>query len=238
MNWPDKRKVAVGAAAALAVGGAGAGIAATKITHSRSQESKAVISDAAKQLGIPPAKLSSALEQALEKRVAAVAAGRLSKAQGDELKRRIEANGFPLAAPPFGGHGFGHDGFGHHGFRGLDAAASYLGLSEGALRTQLESGKTLAQVAKDQGKPVDGLVAALKAGLEIHLDEAVADGRLTQAQEDQILAAADGRLTDMVNGHFPGPPPDGRFGHGPRGDGFRGPGRVTAAPRPGRTPVR
>src|SRR2546423_1192224 len=96
MQWPHKRKAVAGAAAVLAVGGAGAGIAATKLTHSPSEESKAVISDAAQQLGIEPTKLSSALKNALEHRIdAAVAAGRLSKAQGDELKQRIESNGVP-----------------------------------------------------------------------------------------------------------------------------------------------
>src|SRR3954453_1711153 len=149
MQW--KRKVVAGTAAALAVGGAGAGIAATKLTSSPSDESKAVvISAAAKQLGVQPNALSSALKKALEDRIdAAVAAGRLTKAQGNELKQRIESNDFPLVAPRFGhdgfdGHGFGHHGFGRHGFPGLDAAASYLGLSDDALHSRVESGKTLA----------------------------------------------------------------------------------------------
>jgi uncharacterized protein YidB (DUF937 family) len=232
MQWPDKRKVVVGAAAALAVGGAGAGIAATKLSSSPNEESKAVISDAAKQLGVQPNQLSSALKKALENRVdAAVAAGRLTKAQGDELKRRIESSDYPLIAPRGAGPGWGHNGFDHHGFRhhgfpGLDAAASYLGLSEDALHSRLESGKTLAQVAKDQGKSVDGLVAALKADLKQHLDEAVADGRLTKAQADRILSNADSRLKALVNGKFPGPPGGpGRFGRGPSPDGagFGGP---------------
>ena len=219
MDWPHKRKVVAGTAAVLAVGGAGAGIAATRMGSSPSDQSKAVISDAAQQLGIEPAKLSGALKKAIEDRIdAAVAGGRLSKAQGDELKQRIESNGFPLVVPPFLGHGH----FGDHGLHGLDAAASYLGLSESQLRSQLESGKTLAQVAKAQGKSVDGLVAALKADLKQHLDRAVADGRLTQAQENQILANADQRLTQLVNGKFPGPPPGGPgfFRHGPDRDGF------------------
>ena len=95
------------------------------------------------------------------------------------------------------------------------AAAKYLGLSESELRTKLESGKTLAQVAKDEGKSVDGLVAALKADLMQKLDQAVSTGRLTKAQEQQILAEADQRLNDLVNGKLPARLPDGRgpFGH-------------------------
>jgi hypothetical protein len=202
MHWPHKRKVVAGAAAALAVGGAGAGIAATKIGSSPNTESKAVISDAAKQLGIEPARLSGALKKALEDRIdAAVASGRLTKAQGAELRQRLESHGVPLVAPPFFG---GHGHFGDRGLHGLDGAASYLGLTEEQLHAQLESGKTLAQVAKAQSKSVDGLVAVLKADLKQHLDRAVSDQRLTQAQENQILANADRRLTQLVNGTFPG----------------------------------
>ena len=92
-----RRKVIAGAAAALAVGGAGAGVAATKLTtNSPSEESKAIVNDAAKSLGVEPSKLSAALKKAFEDRIdAAVADGRLTKAQGDELKQRIESGELP-----------------------------------------------------------------------------------------------------------------------------------------------
>jgi len=204
-----KRKIVAGAAAALAVGGAGGAVAATQFSSSPSQESQAVITDAAKKLGVQPSALSSALKTALEDRVdAAVAAGRMTKAQGDKLKQMIESNGFPLLAGP--GFGFG---FEHH-MHGLPVAATYLGLTEEQLDQKLESGKTLAQVAKDQGKSVDGLVAALKADLKSKLDGAVSAGRLTKAQEEQILKDADQRISAFVNGKLlrPPPPPGGFFG--------------------------
>ena len=213
MDGSLKRKVVAGAAAALAVGGAGAGIAATKLSHSPREESQAVVNDAAKQLGVEPSKLSAALKKAYEDRVdAAVADGTITKAEGNALKQRLEANGLPLVAPPFG---FRHFGFHDHGPPGAAAAAKYLGLSERQLRAKLESGKTLAQVAKDEGKSVDGLVAALKDDLKQKLDQAVSTGRLTKAQEQQILAEADQRLNDLVNGKLPARLPDGRgpFGH-------------------------
>jgi uncharacterized protein YidB (DUF937 family) len=201
MDGSLKRKVVAGTVAALAVGGAGAGVAATQLGSSPREENQAVLSDAAKQLGVQPNELSNALKKALEDRVdAAVAAGRITKAQGEELKQRIESNDFPLFAPPV--LGFGHFGFFHHGLPGLDAAASYLGLTERQLDAKLDSGKTLAQVAKDQGKSVDGLIAALKADLKQKLDQAVADGRITKAQENQALSDADQRLENLVNGTF------------------------------------
>jgi hypothetical protein len=213
MDGSLKRKVVAGAAAALAVGGAGAGIAATKLSHSPREESQAVVNDAAKQLGVEPSKLSAALKKAYEDRVdAAVADGTITKAEGDALKQRLESDGLPLVAPPLG---FRHFGFHDHGPPGIPAAAKYLGLSENQLESKLESGKTLAQVAKDEGKSVDGLVAALKDDLKQKLDQAVSDGRLTKAQEQKVLAEADQRLNELVNGKLPARPPDGRgpFGH-------------------------
>jgi hypothetical protein len=216
-----KRRLAAGGAAALAVAGGGAALAATQL-GSPSQTSQAIVDDAASQLGIQPSKLSAALKKAMEKQVdAEVAAGRLTKAQGDELKARIEAQEYPLLGIPFGGRGFGPGhGIGH--FDLLDAAASYLGLTEDQLRSELEGGKTLAQAAKDHGKSVSGLVSALVAAEKKELDQAVAAGRLTKAQEDSILDGAEQRATDLVNGvrgpghefRFRGVHPDGarRFG--------------------------
>ena len=86
---------------------------------------------------------------------------------------------------------------GHAG--GLDAAATYLGLTVDQLRTQLAAGKSLADVATAQGKSVSGLVDALVADLKTHLDRAVSAGRLTGAQESTILADATSRITTMVN---------------------------------------
>ena len=207
-----KRKVIAGAAAALAVGGAGAGVAATKLsTNSPSEESKAIVNDAAKNLGIEPSKLSAALNKAYEDRIdAAVAAGRLTKEQGAELKQRIESDDFPLLGPP----GFGHGPGGPHMlFRGVGEAASYLGLTEDELHSRLESGKTLAEIAKAQDKSVDGLKAALVKDAKAHLDAAVKAGRLSSAEEQRILAELQQRIDDLVNGKLPDRFP-GRHGFG------------------------
>ena len=208
-----KRKVVAVGAAALAVAGGGAAVAATSLVDPE-QESKAVIDDAASQLGVQPSELSDALEQALLKRVdAALAAGRITQAQADELKQRIQSGDYPLIGPVLGHRGVPGHGFGH-----LDAAASYLGLTEAELQTQLQSGQTMADVAKAQGKTVDGLVAALVADEKQELDEAVAAGRLTQAQADAMLAGAKSRFTDMVNGTFPDHGPHGFRGAPPQDD--------------------
>jgi hypothetical protein len=206
-----KRKIVATGAAALAVAGGGAAVAATGF-DSPQEESKAVIDDAAEQLGVESSELSDALKQAMENRIdAAVAAGRITEAQGDAMKERLESQEYP----PLGGPGFEHHGV--RGFHHLAAVATYLGLSETELRTQLADGKTLADVAKAEGKTVDGLVSALVADEKKELEAAVSSGRLTQAQADELLADAEQRFTDLVNGELPergrhwfgGPPPFG-----------------------------
>ena len=212
MDGSAKHKLAAGAIAGLAVAGGGVAIAATQFGPSNA-DNQAVVSDAAKQLGVQPSALSAALKQALMNRVdAAVAAGRLTKAEGTALKARIQAGNVPL-------FGFrGGEGFEHHGFRhedDLSTASSYLGLTAAELQTQLESGKTLAQVAKSQNKSVDGLVSALVAAKTKELDAAVKAGRLTKAEEQTLLSNIKEHVTAMVNGVRPAHPPF-------RPEGFRG----------------
>jgi polyhydroxyalkanoate synthesis regulator phasin len=203
MGGKAKRKIVLGAVAALAVAGGGAAVAATQLGSPR-EESQAILNDAARQLGIEPSKLSDALKQALKNRVdSAVAAGRLTKEQGEAFKARIEADESPLL---FGGPG----GFGHRGhfvhfahFGDLSVAASYLDVTADQLHTDLRAGKTLAQIAKDKGKPVDGLIKALVDKAKERLDAAVKAGRLTEEQKQSILAELEQKVTDFVNGIRP-----------------------------------
>ena len=204
-----KLKLAGGTAVLAAVLGGGAAVAATQL--SPTEESDAIVADAAKQLGVSAEKLDAALKQALENRVdAAVEAGTLTAAQAAELKERIEAGEVPLVGV---GPGLGHRG-GHHGFVDFDAAAAYLGVTEAELRTSLEDGDTLAEIATANGKTAAGLVDALVAAAKADLDEKVESGRLTEAQRTSILADLESRLEDVVAGEFSfgfrghhGPPP-------------------------------
>ena len=196
----------------LAVSGAGAAVAATKL-RSPEQESRAVLNDVAGQLGVTPERLSNAFKTAMKNRIdQAVKDGRLTQAEATRLKAAIDRQSVPMLGPGFRHHGGpGHFGRGH---RGLESAAKYLGMTEAALRTQLESGKTLAQVARDRNKPVDGLVDALVAEKRTRIQADVKAGRLTQAEANEFVQGLKARVTDMVNGRFAP-----RFGHGFRRNG-------------------
>jgi ribosomal protein S20 len=107
----------------------------------------------------------------------------------------------------------------HHHFPRLSLAATFLDIEPEALRTQLQDGKTLADIAGDR---TDELVAALVADGEKHLDDAVTHGRLTQEEADEKKAELPERMTAFVNATLPA---EGEHG-GPGGPGGKhgGPG--------------
>ena len=215
MSLSAKRKLAIGATGVAVLAGTGGAYAATQSGSTptpppdRAAEQKAFLDDVAKRLNVTRDRLDAAIKGAAEARIdAAVAAGQLTKEQGDAAKQRLE-NGVPLLKP---GLLNGRPG-GLRGFRGprmklFDGAAGYLGLTDAELRDQLMSGKSLAQIAQARNKPLDGLKAAIKTALTKRLDDAVANGRLMDAQRTKILADLDQRIDAIVNRT---PPPRPRW---------------------------
>ena len=95
----------------------------------------------------------------------------------------------------------------------LDAAATYLGTTTSSLLSQLQGGKTLAQIANaTSGKSSSGLVAALVAHEQTEIAAAVKAGKLTQAQADRITGSLQQRFTDVVNNARPPRGGPGHFG--------------------------
>ena len=200
MTTRMKQVLTIGALVAILA--IGAGVAAA---DSIGNDQDAFLNNVAKRLNVTPAALKAALKGANDDRIdAAVAAGKITKEQGEAMKARAAQGG----GIPFFGGGHRGGGFGHHGQASLEAAATYLGLTEAELRTQLEAGKTLAEIAKAQGKTVDGLEKALTADTKAKLDAAVKAGTITQAQADELLKRTTDHLDDLVNGKL-----------GPHGDG-------------------
>lgn len=217
MRKPNRMLVIAAAALAVA-GGGGAAIAAAQ---GSSPSPTSFLDAVAKHLGISSEKLEDATKAAATDQVnAALEQGKITKQQADELKARIESGELPpLFGPgPFGGfHGHLH-GPGDH----LSAAADYLGLTVAQLQEKLADGQSLADVAEAQGKSVDGLEQAIIDEAEKQLDEAVADGTLTEDQAKALLARLRSHLDDLVNGTFPRPRGGRPFGPPPRGIPFWG----------------
>jgi lambda repressor-like predicted transcriptional regulator len=119
--------------------------------------------------------------------------------------------------------------FGPGHFAGADllaAAADYLGMTEAAVREALRDGKSLADLAKDKGKAVDGLKRALRDEIRKAADRAVDDGVLTKRQADRLVEKFSNAVDELVEQSgdlglefgFPGK----RFGPGPLGPLERG----------------
>jgi hypothetical protein len=207
-----KRKLVIGVTGLAVLGGGGAAYAVTKANDNGRQ---AFLGDVAKRLNVTPQKLNDALKGAFEDRLdAAVKAGRLTQAQADDIKKKVEQSG---AVPPVGpGFGFGARGaagprfFHHMGgpvHAGLGAASHYLGLTDKQLIDKLQSGKSLADVAGDQNKSVDGLKTAINDAVKKDLDADVKAGHLSQSDENDLLGKLDSRLDDLVNRKGLGPGP-------------------------------
>jgi hypothetical protein len=94
-----------------------------------------------------------------------------------------------------------------------EAAAKALGMTTVKLHTALESGESLADVAKAQKVSVSALVKAMVTARETELAAAVKDGHLTQAQVNTMKSTLTQRITDRVNDVRP----ERGQGRGPRG---------------------
>ena len=200
-----KRFAAAGLAAGL-TGGAIAGIALTHPSVSGAQ------TDTTTETTVPAQTDESEAEATRpepgawlsETLAPLVADGTITQAQADAVIAAIQE-----ARPDHGlrGHRFG---------RGvnLEIAATAIGISTEDLRTALQDGQSLAEVAQANGVDPQVVIDAFVADLQTHLAARVESGALTQAEADEKLANATERITAMVNGDFPDRP----FGPGPRGD--------------------
>src|SRR5712691_1110385 len=141
---------------------------------------------------LTPAQTQDALKQAQLQTVDQMLAdGKITKAQADAMKARINA-----------GQGLGAiGGFGRHGgFKAdrtlmkdltmaeLNAAASALHMSTADFLSALRSGKSLSDLETQQNVSDSAVKAAMKSAAKGVLDKAVKAGTITQAQADAILS--------------------------------------------------
>lgn len=174
-------------------------------------------------LGITVEEYDAAVEQAQERVIdEAVTEGWLTEDQAELLQWRMDQ------APGFRMRGMGK-GFG--GFdRGVDnlisIAADKLGMSLTDLLTELQDGKSIADLADEKGVDTQEIVDAYLAELKADLDEAVDDGKITQKQADYHLEQAEERVTDQLDNTWPNCEPGGFRGGGRHGGmmGFPGMG--------------
>lgn len=129
--------------------------------------------------------------------------GTVTSEQADAVAEHL-ATQAPDRGP--GGPG-GHDG--PRGPRHIDGAIlDLLGVDAETLREALESGATLAEVAEFNGVSTQELIDAMVFQASERLDDAVENGRLTEAEAAEKLAEITERITERVTS-TPGTPGDG-----------------------------
>ena len=169
----------------------------------------------ANQLGISVDQLNSALNNTDSALIdQAVADGKLTQTEGDNLKSKIDDdhNLFPVR----GGLGPRIEQRLKAGL--VDEVAKVLNVDTSVVTDGLKNGDTLAKIANDHGMSTDDLKSALLAQTKTDLDAKVSSGDITQAQADKLYNGLSNNIDNIIN-HTPG---DGGFGFfGGHGRGFR-----------------
>lgn len=121
---------------------------------------------------------------------------------------------------------FGPGGWGGFGLSPVAIAAEALGMDQADLVAELQSGKTVAQVAEEQGVELQTVVDAIVDAHAERLNQAVEAGRLTQEEADALLSRLTEDMTERLSEPFTfwgrGGGPGFMGGRGPMGRGGRG----------------
>jgi len=143
----------------------------------------------ASDLGVSQDALNAAFQKALGETLAdEVKNGKLTQAQADAIKKRL-ANAPPCAAAGAIGRSgrAGRATLGAFLQQYTKASASALGITEDLLRTDLKNGQSLSQIAASKNISESDFRTKLIAGLKPVLDQAVANKRISAAQEQRLL---------------------------------------------------
>ena len=155
------------------------------------------------------AAVDKAQQQVLDE---AVADGVLTEDQAEKMQERLaEQPGAGMMGPGMrGGRGMGGQGMmggiggrgmmgGMGGSRLLTTAADKLGMSLDDLQAALQDGKTIAGLAEEKGVDIQTIIDAYLAEVKSDLDQAVADGKITQEQADAQLEQAKTQVTERLS---------------------------------------
>lgn len=176
------------------------GLSAEEIRDAFSEGSS--LADMAEAQGIAVDDLTAAMVAAATERIdEAVAEGKIDADQAEEHKAGLEdrvAEMVTRTRPEDGGHHRGHRGRGDFLRGGLDTIEDTLGLSAEEIRDGMAEGKTLADMADEQGVSVDDLADAMVAAATERLDEAVADGKIDEDRAAQVTEQLEERIDQAI----------------------------------------
>src|SRR6185436_19114433 len=170
----------------------------------------------AQKLGITVDKLKAAEKAARDQLIdAAVAANKLTKAQGDALKSGQKPAGGPGGAAGRVGPGGLRDGIGD----AMKAAATALKTTPEELRNALRNGQSLAEFAQSKGVGRDALRASIMASVQNDVNASMRDGKITAQQGTTIIEGISKSLDRLLDQKM------GRPGQGQAGPNQGQPGQ-------------
>lgn len=210
----SKRAVAAGLTAGL-LGGAAAGMV-FGIPGVTSAVAPAVVQQSDDETDTTEATDDSALDETANEDWAAEAVERLREAlqplvdddtlnsgQADDVADfLVEEREGRMGKAGQRGHGPGRGGMGGS-FGRSDVIQETLRLEATEIREALSDGGSLADLATANGVDPKVLIDALVAESQARIDEAIADGRLSEDDATEHQADMVERITDMVNGEMP-----------------------------------
>ena len=80
----------------------------------------------------------------------------------------------------------------------LQELPAFLGMTEDEIRTELDNGKTLVQIAESKGKTEEELINFIVSKKEEALKSLLEEGKITQEQYDRAIENIDDRVKEMV----------------------------------------
>jgi hypothetical protein len=228
VNSRVKMIAAVAAVALLLAGGAIAAVTATGRSTARhpraglGQRARAGGRDlrtASSYLGLPVSQLQSELRSGkslaqiaqaapghsvagLVDALVAAKRARLAKA-GAALPLRVQTEVARIGGPGGVALARGRAGglFAAPGFVGA-SAASYIGISTLLLRSELEAGKTLAQIASEHNRPEAGLIAVLVKAKTRAFESELQAGAISRRRETALLAKLQTHVHKLIKRSF------------------------------------
>jgi hypothetical protein len=150
----------------------------------------------AENLGVDTAQLETAIDDAqLDIIDEALANGRINEEQAAKLRQRVE-DGKGIFGPLLK-HRHVRRVQVRHAI--VESAATALNISTGELRAELKAGKSIADVAAEQGVALDDVKQQILDDASAKLATAVSNGRITQERADEMLGNLSARLDDLLN---------------------------------------
>jgi ribosomal protein S20 len=218
------KKIALVAAGSAALGGLGVGyLVVGPMAHA---DKSTVVQSAAAPVAVTGASGATAPTQ-LQTRLESVLAplvsdGTITQSQADQVIGALvqaRANG-TLGL----GRGSRRAGL---GAQGAQVAAKAIGITVAQLRSALQSGQSIAQVAAAHNVSADSVIAAMVADATTRIDAAVTKGTLTSDQAATLKANLNAKITARVNQVGP---VGGRFGRHHHGQWGGAPGQDPTSP--------